>query len=111
MIDFLTSIIANGTTAWNFGYQPWLPFYNFLPVIAVTTLLILLLVRNVEDAKYAAWFMSSSVWALLPAFMYWRLFKTPPDVVFLNWFVHLLLLFAVNVWYFRWKKTKVIADV
>lgn len=103
----ISSIVGNGTTAWNWGYQPWLPFYNFLPIIGLITFVILILVRDVESVKYSAWFLSSTVWALVPTWMYYRLFKTPPDVVFLNWLVHALLLFAVNAWYFRWKKTKV----
>ena len=110
MLDILAPIIGNGSTAWVWGYQPWLPFYNFLPIIGLTTILIIVLVRGQDDVKYAAWFLSSSVWALLPVWMYWRLFATTPDVVFLNWLVHGLLLFAVNAWYFRWKKTKVKTD-
>ena len=107
MLDQLASIVGNGTTAGSWGYAPWLPFYNFLPIIGITTLIIVALVRKQDDVKYAAWFLSSSVWALLPAWVYYRLFKTSPDLTLLNWLVHGLLLFAVNAWYFRWKKTKV----
>lgn len=110
MIDQIASIVGNGSTAWGWGYQPWLPFYNFLPIIGIITFLILVLIQKQEEVKYAAWFLSSSVWALAPTWMYWRLFRTPPNIAFLNWFVHALLLFAVNTWYFRWKKGQVKAD-
>lgn len=82
MLELLTSIIANGTTAFDMGYQPWIPFYNFIPILLVGAIVLSLWTRN------AFWGVNLMVSSLISLFMIWGIWRTfdlTPLAVFSLW--------------------------
>jgi hypothetical protein len=77
MIDFLTSIVANGTTAFNWGYEPWLPFYSFFPIILIVSMFImasLAWLTELSATRVILWgavFFTSSISAVIVVFLLW----------------------------------------
>lgn len=85
LIELLTPIVANGTTAFRFGYEPWLPFYNFLPVILLAGFAMSLLT---QDLFWGVNFSVSSYFALIPTWGAWRAFDLDPKLVFTVWAIN-----------------------
>lgn len=84
MIEILGPLIANGST-WtltDLTYQPWLPFYNFIPIILVAGVVISVLTRKLF---WGVNFMASSLLSLIPTWMVWRTVELEPTAVFIVW--------------------------
>lgn len=85
-------LVANGTTAFMSGYEPWLPFYNFFPVIIAAGVVISVLTRTVF---WGVNFTVSSIFSLIPTWGLWRVLDLEPTAIFIVWTVNMAFL----VWF------------
>lgn len=105
MLDLLTSIIANGTTAWSFGYQPWLPFYNFFPSLILASILMTWVFLTFTDftlARSVLWgavYLTSGIAAVLMFFPFWLRFDLNPTQVLFGWAVCWIVIMFVQGYY------------
>lgn len=99
--ELIGAIVANGTTAGSWGYSPWLPFYNFFPVIFMASVVTFIVVNFFQGfmnaSKYTAILISSSLFAVLPTWLMWTFFEIGPDLVLLNWVIWLMILYLMNM--------------
>lgn len=101
MLDILTSIIANGTTVSNWGYQPWLPFYNFSEIIILAIIATAFMVNKfwggMAALKHSVISLSSSLAACVMSWLLWTFFEIGPDLVFINWLIWGCNLYLMNI--------------
>lgn len=103
IIELLSPIIANGTTIGPSSYAPWLPFYFFIPVIALMGLIASFLTGNIF---WGINLIVSSLIALLPTWGLWRAFNLEPSAVFIVWVIST----AFSMWsqYFMIRERKIL---
>lgn len=98
MLDQLASIVGNGTTVWNWGYEPWLPFYNFFPALIVMSILLscaLYLFMKFNFTRATLWgsvFLTSGLSAVVVVFVLWVKLDLDPSQVFFWWSVNWILM-------------------
>jgi len=110
-IEILTSIIANGTTAFDWGYAPWLPFYNFFPALILGSLFVTLgvycfgnLFSEVSATRAilaGCVTLTSGLSALAVVIALWVKLDLNPAEVFGWWSLNLILMFIGQVIYIR----------
>ncbi len=92
------AMVANGTTTGNWGYAPWLPFYNFFPIVIVATLIVTLILgmdSRFSPARAIVWgsvYLTSSLGALAVVFVLWWKLDLNPGQVLFWWAINLFLL-------------------
>jgi len=95
MIEILGSIIGNGSLYGEWGYQPWLPFYNF--GICMVTLGIIfaiaLLTSSKNMIKYSLIIIASSMLSLIFTYALWTIMYIEPNTVLMTW-GSLLIIFS-----------------
>lgn len=107
MLDILAPIIANGTTAGSWGYQPWLPFYNFFPALLTMSVLLTLalyLFTKFSFTRAILWgavFLTSGLFACAPVFVLWVKLGLNPKQVFFWWAVNWILIMIGQLYYIR----------
>lgn len=105
MLDQLASIIANGTTAFNWGYAPWLPFYNFFPMLILVSLLVTVYwFEKISVARAILWgtmTLTSGLSAEAVVFVLWVKLDLKPSQVFFWWSVNWILIMIGQMYHIR----------
>ena len=94
-IEMISALVANGTTAFNWGYTPWLPFYNFIPVTILAAIGFWFLTKKRLEAVM---FLVSGYSSLLPTYLIWYAVDLDPIMVFFFWAVNVLVIWRAQVW-------------
>ena len=95
MIELLSALVANGTTAFNWGYEPWLPFNEFIPV---TIALAIVVWYFTKDRFLSIMFLVSEATALIPTWAMWSGWSLKPSEVFIVWIMSTVIMFVVQLW-------------
>jgi len=87
MIEFLGSLIANGSIYGEWGYQPWLPFYNFGICMGTLGLIlaISLLTSSKNMIKYSMIIIAASILSLISTYALWTIMYIEPNIVLVTW--------------------------
>lgn len=97
MIGFLGALIANGSVYREWGYQPWLPFYNF--GICMLTLGVMwamaFFTTSGKLLYYSKILFISSFLSLILTYTIWTIMSSDPISVFINWGVLLMIFSAL----------------
>ncbi len=97
MLEILSSIVANGTAAFDWGYQPWLPFDNFLPIIGFVAFLIYYM--GGRGGKKIGWiFLNCALFSLIPTWLVWNWYLLGPGEIFRTWLGFTLIITGVGGW-------------
>ena len=105
MIDQLSAIIGNGSGPWVWGYEPWLPFYDFFPLLFLASVILtcgLFLLTELSGTRALLWgsvLFTSGLLALAPVFVLWVKLDLNPAGVFYWWSINWIL-FIVGQAYF-----------
>ena len=95
MIELLSALVANGTTLFNLGYQPWLPVYEFIPI----TIALAGVFWFLSKTRFGAvMFLVSEYAALLPTYLIWYEWDLDPMMVFFAWAVNVAVIWRAQVW-------------
>ena len=89
MPDLLTPLIANGTIAGDFGYAPWLPFPEFLPIIISTSIIFYYFMR---EQVVSTMFFVSQFTALIPTALMYDAWGLNPFMVFCVWLINVAII-------------------
>ena len=107
MLEILAPIIGNGSTAWTWGYAPWLPFYDFVPALIVMSVLltcalhIFMRFNSTRAILWGAVFLTSGLFACAPVFVLWVKLDLNPKQVFFWWAVNWILIMIGQLYYIR----------
>ena len=85
MIDFLASIVANGTVLADLGYAPWLPLPQFLPIALIASIIFWFFTR---DQFISIMFFVSELTALIPTALMYGVWDLNPLLVFCSWVIN-----------------------
>ena len=95
MLDQLASIVANGTTFGGWGYEPWLPFYNFFPILILVSVFVSASFYLASESSFTRATLAGSVVltsglsaVFVVGFLWWKLDLMPDQVLFwwaVNW--------------------------
>ncbi|MBA7491414.1 hypothetical protein ES702_01959 [subsurface metagenome] len=94
LTDLISSMVMNGSAWGPENYSPWLPFYNFVPVIAIAGIAVSILTRRI---LYGVMCWTSSVGALIPTAVFWEVFDLEPLAVFGWWLIHLTIIYGGQI--------------
>jgi len=103
LIELISLMVMNGSAWGPETYQPWLPFYNFFPIIAIAGIAVILLTRSLFWGIMA---MSSSVWSLIPTYAFWEVFDLDPLAVFGWWLIHNVIIYAGQVYLLKFIRAR-----
>lgn len=111
-IELISALVANGTTAWNWGYEPWLPFYNFFPVLVMASIAVAIgavifeKMSPTRAVMYGAVYLTSGLSSVLVVYLLWREFDLSPSEVF-GWWVINFVLIMIGQAYLIWRSRHV----
>lgn len=95
MIDLLSALVANGTAYGGWGYIPWLPFDNFIPIVILAATLFWFITRN---RLLSVMFFVSEYSSLIPTYLFWWGWDLDPNRVFWVWAVNVAVIWRAQVW-------------
>ncbi len=105
MIDRFSAIIGNGSGGWVWEYEPWLPFYDFFPILILGTVLLIVSLYIVTEFGFTRailWgsvFFTSGLFALAPVFVLWVKLDLNPVGVFYWWSVNWIMIMIGQAYY------------
>jgi hypothetical protein len=103
MIEFVLSVVGNGTTIGDYYYTPWLPFYNFVPIILLVVIFFLGYYRSIYMALS---FVIGSLLGLAPPYLLVKFYNIDPLSVFLVWGIFNLCISYFVYSAFKWSLKK-----
>ena len=95
MIELLSAIVANGSMAFSWGYRPWLPFNEFIPV---TIALALVVWYFTKDRFFSIMFLVSEATALIPTWAMWSWWSLDSIMVFSVWVINTGIIMGGQLW-------------
>lgn len=95
MIELLSALVANGTTVFNWGYKPWLPFYNFIPISFLVAGIFYLIIR---DELLSVMYLVSEYSSLIPTYLMWSAWDLNPFEVLVVWVFNTGIIWFSQLW-------------
>lgn len=95
MIELLSALVSNGTTYYAGTYEPWLPFYNFVPIAILASVVMWFVTRARLESVML---LVSEFTALIPTYLIWLNWDLDAYAVFGVWLVNTALIFGGQVW-------------
>ena len=95
MIELLSALVANGTTAFNWGYRPFLPFNEFIPVSIALAIVVWFFTK---DRFFSIMFLVSEGMALIPTWAMWSWWSLDSIMVFTVWIMSTVIMFVGQLW-------------
>ena len=104
MLDVLASIVANGSTWGPLTYEPFLPFYNFVPIMIVGSIIAVLSLRMflynsvTRSILGGAMVLTSGFYAVPVVYVLWLELDLSPLGVFGWWGVNFILILISQIY-------------
>ena len=95
MIEILSALVANGTTVFNLGYAPWIPFYNFIPISILAAGIFYLITKS---GLLSVMFFVSEFTSVIPTYLIWYGWGLDPWGVFGVWFLNTVIIGIGQLW-------------
>ena len=107
MIDQFSAIVGNGSGGWVWGYEPWLPFYDFFPLLILASVgltcgLYLFAFTRARATRAILWgsvFFTSGLFAVASVFVLWVKLDLNPVEVFYWWSLNWILIMLGQGYY------------
>lgn len=103
MLDMLASMIANGSTWGPRTYEPWLPFYNFVPLMIVGSIIAALFLMLFSDLSVTrsilggSMVLTSGFFAVPVVYLLWLKLDLSPLDVFGWWGFNFILILISQI--------------
>lgn len=105
MLEILTLVIGNGSTWGPLTYEPWIPFYQFIPSMLTASIGLPLILKIIFDASmtravlWGAVCLTSGFAAVPVVFLYWLKLDFSPLEVFGWWLIHFMAIMIGQIYF------------